>query len=84
MNTLMWQHPATARHLRQLAADAGAAAPSSLTLDELPEWINAHVNGLRIVAPENRRLACDDVGVGAMADVTRIVDVVGALHEPKR
>src|SRR5262249_60483542 len=27
MNTLMWQHPATARHLRQLAADAGRAGP---------------------------------------------------------
>src|SRR5204862_6344568 len=27
MNTLMWRHPATARHLRQLAADAGAAPP---------------------------------------------------------
>src|SRR5438552_907360 len=24
MNTLMWEHPLTARHLRQLAADAGA------------------------------------------------------------
>ena len=26
MNTLMWQHPVTVRHLRQLAADAGADA----------------------------------------------------------
>jgi phosphopantothenoylcysteine decarboxylase len=45
MNTLMWEHPATARHLRQLADDMRA---------------------LRIVPPATKRLACDDVGVGAM------------------
>ena len=28
MNTLMWQHPATGRHLRQLAADMGSAPPA--------------------------------------------------------
>jgi phosphopantothenoylcysteine decarboxylase len=83
MNTLMWEHPATARHLRQLAADAGVEVPASLALDELPAWINSHAKGLRVVAPENRRLACDDVGVGAMADVIRIVDVVRALNEPE-
>jgi phosphopantothenoylcysteine decarboxylase len=82
MNTLMWQHPATARHLRQLAADAGAQAPSSLAFDELPEWINNHAKGVRIVPPENRRLACDDVGMGAMAELTRIIEVVGAAREP--
>src|SRR5205807_689348 len=36
MNTLMWQHPTTGRHLRQLAADAGApAAPLHLGLEAL-------------------------------------------------
>src|SRR5438876_246416 len=42
MNTLMWQHPATARHLRQLAADAGAIPPTDLPLDDLADWINTH------------------------------------------
>src|SRR3954447_26870483 len=63
MNTLMWQHPATARHLRQLADDAGASPPPNVSIETLPEWINAHTKRLRIVPPESRRLACDDVGV---------------------
>ena len=72
MNTLMWQHPLTARHLRRLAEDAGLAAPV-LGEDDLAEWINAHAARLRIIAPESRRLACGDVGVGAMAGVESIV-----------
>jgi phosphopantothenoylcysteine decarboxylase len=78
MNTLMWEHPLTARHLRQLAADAGASPPGDLSLEALAEWINAHCPRLRLVAPDSRRLACGDVGVGAMAAVERIVEVVAA------
>ena len=73
MNTLMWEHPLTARHLRQLAADAGAAPPPEAPLEALPEWINAHCVRLRVAGPANRRLACGDVGVGAMAAVEQIV-----------
>jgi phosphopantothenoylcysteine decarboxylase len=58
MNTLMWEHPATARHLEQVAADFGAAAP------------------FRVVPPASKRLACDDIGVGAMAPVDEIVAAV--------
>jgi phosphopantothenoylcysteine decarboxylase len=76
MNTLMWQHPATARHLRQIAADCGAEPPPGLTLDEMMEWINANGGRLRVVAPISKRLACDDVGVGAMAEVEGIGGVV--------
>ena len=76
MNTLMWQHPATGRHLRQLAADMRATPPAGVPLDELPEWINAHGPCLRIAEPENRRLACGDVGVGAMAALETIVEMV--------
>jgi phosphopantothenoylcysteine decarboxylase len=79
MNTLMWQHPLTARHLRQLAADAGAVPPVEVTLDDLPEWINAHCPRLRVVDPESRRLACGDVGVGAMAALERVVSAVAGF-----
>lgn len=79
MNTLMWQHPATGRHLRQIAADMGATPPNDLTLDELLGWINAHCPRLRIAAPENRRLACGDVGVGAMAALDPIMTLVQSL-----
>lgn len=78
MNTFMWEHPLTARHLRQLAADAGAVPPGGVALEELPEWISTHCTRLRIAAPESRQLACGDVGVGAMAAVGRLVALVAA------
>jgi phosphopantothenoylcysteine decarboxylase len=58
MNTLMWEHPATARHLAQVAADCPA---------------------VRVVPPVSKRLACDDVGVGAMAPVAEVVAAVQAV-----
>ena len=65
MNTLMWEHPATARHLAQIAADLG---PS-----------------LRVVPPISKKLACDDVGVGAMASRESICAACGfALGESDR
>ncbi len=53
MNTLMWEHPATARHLAQIAADLRGS--------------------LRVVEPISKKLACDDVGLGAMAERAEIV-----------
>ena len=76
MNTLMWQHPATARHLRQVAADMGLSPPDLLAQDELVEWINVHGSRLHIAEPESRRLACGDIGIGAMAAVETIVEMV--------
>ena len=81
MNTLMWEHPLTLRHLRQLACDAGAGPPQEVTLEGLPEWINAHCPRLRVAAPESRRLACGDVGVGAMAAVEGVVGMVTGCLE---
>ncbi len=34
---------------------------------------------LRIVPPQSKRLACDDVGVGAMAEIEAIVQIVNAV-----
>lgn len=76
MNTLMWQHPLTARHLRQLAEAVGAAPPPGLDEDDLISWINEHVENLRFVGPVTKRLACGDVGPGAMAEVDAIVAAV--------
>ena len=56
MNTLMWEHPATARHLAQITADLRGA--------------------LRVVPPISKKLACDDVGVGAMAEREMILNVL--------
>ena len=80
MNTLMWRHPLTARALRQIALDAGAPpAPPELREDDLVEWINAHCPRLRVAAPENRRLACGDEGVGAMAAVDALAVLVSGF-----
>ncbi len=59
MNTRMWEHPATGRHLRQVAEDLGAS--------------------LRLVPPVVKRLACDDVGEGAMAPREAILAVIPPL-----
>ena len=83
MNTLMWQHPLTGRHLRQLCADAGGGdAPAEFDQDEVMGWINERCPQLRVVAPQTKRLACGDVGVGALAELEEIVAAVRALLAP--
>src|SRR5262249_36965807 len=77
MNTLMWQHPLTARHIRQLAEDAGAPVPAEVRdLDGILDWINARCERLWVVPPASKRLACGDVGVGALAGLDDIAAVV--------
>ncbi len=83
MNTLMWEHPLTTRHLRQIAADAGGGpALGGLDLDGLVEWLNRSCPRLRLVPPVSRRLACGDVGVGAMAAVEDVAAAVGTMCPP--
>lgn len=81
MNTMMWQHPATLRHLRQIALDTAAEPPNGLTLEVLLDWMNQNCPRLRIATPENRPLACGDVGIGAMASLDRLVSLVSSLIE---
>jgi phosphopantothenoylcysteine decarboxylase len=77
MNTMMWDHPATRRHLLQLAADAGSTStPPSLDLGGIVDWLNRACPRLHVVAPQSKRLFCGDVGVGAMAEVQDIVAAV--------
>ncbi|CAM9753422.1 unnamed protein product [Ectocarpus sp. 6 AP-2014] len=65
MNTHMWEHPMTNRHL------------SALT--EL---------GVAVVPPASKKLACGDIGVGALADVQDVCDkanqCVGGIVPPTR
>jgi phosphopantothenoylcysteine decarboxylase len=76
MNTLMWEHPMTVRHFRQLAEDTGAGPIPDLELLDLVDWINDHSENLLVVPPQSKRLACDDVGIGAMASVESIVAAI--------
>jgi phosphopantothenoylcysteine decarboxylase len=80
MNTLMWQHPFTRRHLRSIAADAGAGhIPAHLSDDALVQQINDRSPTLRVVGPITKALACGDTGVGAMAEVPDVVTAVQTM-----
>ncbi|MCE9563233.1 MAG: phosphopantothenoylcysteine decarboxylase [Planctomycetes bacterium] len=79
MNTLMWQHPFTRRHLKSIAADAGAAhIPMHLDDQQLIAQINDRSKTLRIVSPVVKTLACGDEGIGALASVP---DIVAAIND---
>jgi phosphopantothenoylcysteine decarboxylase len=87
MNTFMWDHPLTRRHLRALAADNGAGhVPGHLDDAATLAQINARSQTFRIVGPQVKELACGDVGAGGMADVTELVGAVEELlaraHRP--
>ncbi len=77
MNTLMWDSPVTRRHLRQLLEDRGDGRPvAAWTLDEAAEVFARHAPGLVLVPPQAKRLACGDVGQGAMGEVAAIAEAV--------
>jgi phosphopantothenoylcysteine decarboxylase len=80
MNTLMWDHPLTRRHLLQLGGDlAGVSPPAAATPEEAITWIHGATPRLRIVGPQSKKLACGDVGMGGLAEVPEIVQAVGDL-----
>ena len=80
MNTLMWEHPLTRRHLRQVGSDAGSDfIPDTMELEEVVTMINHTCPSLRVVPPMSKRLACGDVGVGAMAELNDITAAVETM-----
>jgi phosphopantothenoylcysteine decarboxylase len=90
MNTLMWQSPVTLRHLGQLLADRGEGQPELLDigmLDSADAVFARHAPRLVLVPPQAKRLACGDVGVGAMAEVATLAETVrqwaNAVPEPR-
>ena len=77
MNTLMWDSPVTRRHLRQLLEDRGDGRQGDdRALDEVDAVFARHAPGLVLVPPQAKRLACGDVGQGAMAEVVAIAEAV--------
>ncbi|HZW34213.1 MAG TPA: flavoprotein [Isosphaeraceae bacterium] len=82
MNTLMWQSPVTLRHLRQLLEDrASGPVPAGWTLDEAPAVFARHAPRIVLIPPQAKRLACGDLGLGAMAEVVEIAEVVRRWSE---
>ncbi len=77
MNTLMWESPVTRRHLRTMLEDHGDGEhPPTWRLDEVDQIFARHASGIVIVPPQSKRLACGDVGTGAMAEVREIAETV--------
>ena len=83
MNTLMWQSPVTRRHLKQILEDHEATRPIDdlWTLDQAAAVFAECAPNLILIPPGVKRLACGDVGVGAMAEVTDIAETVRRLIE---
>ena len=83
MNTLMWESPVTRRHLMQILIDRGdRRVPADWTLAEADAVFARHCARHRARPPHAKRLACGDVGQGAMAEVAAIAEVVrGVLGE---
>lgn len=83
MNTLMWQHPFTSRHLKSIAADNGAGhIPGHLDSAALIAQINDRSKTLCIVPPVEKELACGDVGLGGLAEVSDIAAAVSEMLNP--
>jgi phosphopantothenoylcysteine decarboxylase len=82
MNTLMWQSPVTLRHLRQLLEDrANGPVATDWTLDEAPFVFARYAPQIILIPPQAKRLACGDIGPGAMAEVAEIAEVVRQWSE---
>lgn len=76
MNTLMWENPMTRRHLGLLleAFGDGTLPAAGWPLEEADALFRKHAPGLVLIPPQSKRLACGDVGTGAMAEVDRIAE----------
>lgn len=80
MNTLMWEHPFTKQHIRMLGMLFGANhVPGHLTHEQTVQQINSRVKQFWISEPISKVLACGDEGIGAMANVSDIVNDVNRL-----
>ena len=70
MNTAMWRHPITKRQIKVLEKEWGVCEESAdLHDDEAGGWFE-------VLRPQEKELACGDVGDGAMKDWKEIVKVI--------
>lgn len=83
MNTLMWESPITKRHLAQILEDRGDGQPAGAwELAQADAIFARHAPNLILVPPQAKRLACGDIGTGAMAEVVAIAEAVrGTLED---
>ena len=55
--------------------------PDDWSLETAPEHFARHAPRLILIPPQAKQLACGDVGLGAMAEVATIAEVVRAWCE---
>lgn len=72
MNTAMWLHPITARQIRVLAEDWGVREAGAGGGDD------GGSGWFEVLRPQEKSLACGDVGDGAMKEWTEIVRIIEA------
>lgn len=84
MNTLMWGHPQTVRHLQSVAEIFGLELVNETDADKFVKWIDGQNHrSMRLIGPIEKTLACGDLGQGAMAEVSTIVESVAAFLSGK-
>ncbi|CAN8105831.1 unnamed protein product [Discula destructiva] len=69
MNTAMWLHPITAKQIRVLTEDWGVREAADGTIES--GWFE-------VLRPQEKSLACGDVGDGAMMEWTEVVPILEA------
>lgn len=68
MNTAMWRHPVTKKSIKVLEEEWGISDAD----DDVP----ADEGWFEVLRPQEKELACGDVGDGAMKDWKEIVTVI--------
>lgn len=65
----MWLHPITAKQIRVLAEDWGVVEATNGTIES--GWFE-------VLRPQEKSLACGDVGDGAMKEWNQVVRIIEA------
>lgn len=72
MNTAMWEHPLTQRQLQTIQSFyEDYIIKTKLSKEARSIVIN---KGVKVVLPQSKKLACGEVGFGALASVETIVE----------
>jgi len=86
MNTTMWDHPVTRRHIYTISEDSGLFSNISGSHNDaldLIDEINSKGKHFVILPPITKKLACGDEGMGAMAEISTIIQQVNRLFLSK-
>ncbi len=87
MNTRMWENPITSRHFAQILCDRERIWSPQGKLPNIVDIVSAYdrwYEPIEIVPPIEKRLACGDIGIGAMAEVATIAQRTNAVLRSKR